>query len=490
MDRHFFGLQHVSSFVDARAFPWKAREANTSIMVLLFAGLLGGCATYEPFPLVPEDELVGLRSRTLDDYRIERARSGAEAQSDVELDLSDRLDELELVSLALTLNPDLRAKRLEIGEAAAVLITAGIWPNPELGADVRSGVSGVDGLAVDLDLLFALLRPEERNARKAAANAHLDLVRSEIAAEEQRLAAAVQRARLDILAGEQFLRLLEQESALRDRAAEMIRAQRDLGEANEMAVALVELERAGVQRGLRALQAELAERRRELNRIIGFPPTYALKISASGQPIPFRIYEELEDEEVDRRLLAGHTALRAAAAKYQQAEQELRLSIARQCPGLGLGPSREREANGDTTLGLRFAFEIPLFDRNQGEIAEKRAARERVRAEYLALLHNARAAAFDARAKLQRARAELEWQEGETGLLIRRVEDLFESALKARELTIFEWIAARDRILEAQRALLQAIIQHERMRIEFETATGMPLARPPVQQAPEVQEGR
>jgi outer membrane protein TolC len=488
LDRHFFGHQYASSVVDARSRPWQAGGANASLLFLLFAGLLGGCAAYEPIPLVPEDELVGLRSRSVDDYRIERARPGAEVQGGVELDPSDGLDEVELVSLALTLNPDLRARRLEIGEAQAMLITAGIWPNPELGAGLRPGVSGGNGLAVDLDLLFALLRPEERNARKAASGAHLDFVRSQIAAEEQQLAAAVQRARLDLLAGEQFLRLLEQESGLRDRAAEMIRAQRDLGEANEMAVALVELERAGVRRELRAIQSALAERRRELNRIIGLPPAYALQISAPDQPVPFTIYEELGDEDLDRRLLAGNAALRAAAAKYQRAEQDLRLAIARQYPGLGLGPALEREVNGDATLGLGFAFEIPLFDRNQGEVAEQRAARARVRAEYLALLHNTRAAAFDARAKLQRARAELESQAGETGLLIRSVEDLFESALRARELTIFEWIAARDRVLEAQRALLEALIQHERMRIEFETATGMPLSQAPAQPEPETQE--
>jgi outer membrane protein TolC len=320
-----------------------------------------------------------------------------------------------------------------------------------------------------------LLRPDERPARRAVAEARMATTRAQVALEEWRVAAEVRRARIKVFATEQATRLLEQELALRDEAVTLVRRQKDLGEATDLNVLLIELDRTGVQRKLRDSTAALERERLALNEIVGVPPTYELPLTDLGKPLEFLIFDDLSEDEVDRRLLAARFDLRASASSYQQAEQELRLAIARQFPGVRLGPSFEKDVEGSKGLGIGGSFEIPLFDRNQGEIALKVAARERARAEYAALLHELRARAFEARASLERAREEVEVEQRDVAPLIERTEALFEGALRARELTVFEWITARGRALEARGNLLDALVRYTSAVVDLESATGMPL---------------
>lgn len=447
---------------------------NVGVLALTLG--LGSCVTYRSRPLVPEDELATLRAQTVDSLRIEHVRLGEEREHAAAFDSSDGLDDAELVAVALTGNPALRSKRLEIGEAQSLLVSAGIWPNPELDLFARPGIGKNTTTGFGLDLLFALLRPDERAAKRAVAEARVATTRAEIVAEELRLAWEVRRARIGVLAAEQMVRFFEQELDLRGQAATLVKQQRELGEATEMDVALVDLDRVAVQRQAREAQTVYERERRTLNQALGLPPSYELPLAGLGKPLAFTIYDDLSDEEVDRRVLAGRFDLHAQASAYQRAEEELRLAIARQYPDLRVGPSYEKDVEGSEGLGLGASIEVPIFDRNQGEIAEKAAVRERARAEYVAVLHEVRARAFESLAALRRAKAEVELQQRDVAPLIARTESLFEGALRARDLTIFEWITIRGRAVQVRRDLLDALVRYSNTVVELEYATGRPLS--------------
>jgi cobalt-zinc-cadmium efflux system outer membrane protein len=173
-------------------------------------------------------------------------------------------------------------------------------------------------------------------------------------------------------------------------------------------------------------------------------------------------------------LLAGRVELRTREAEYRLAEQELRLAVAKQYPKISLGPTYEKDIEGSQGLGLGASVELPLFDRNQGDIAARLALRDRRRAEYVATLHELRARAFDARARLRLARTEIELQQTEVLPLVQRAETLFESALRARELSIFEWLTARTRAIQARKDLLDALTRYADAAVELDAATGAP----------------
>lgn len=450
-----------------RALRWNLRA------LALLPGL-AGCASYVPRPLVPRDELARLTAATLVGLRVEDAAPGEAVSAPAPFDPSDGLDESELVAVALTLNPSLRARRLEIGESQALLIGAGLWPNPELGLSVRPGIDGAPSTAVGADLLLELLRPGERSARKGVAEARVESVRSQVAAEEYRVVTEVRRARIALLAAAQSLALLEQEAALRDQALALVRQRQNLGEGTALDALLVDLERVEVQRALRLARADHGRLRRALLLTLGLPPSFPMRLKEAGEPLVFSVLEDVSDDELDARLLSRRLDLRSLESSYVVAEEELRLAVARQFPRVALGPSFENDADGTKSLGLGASVELPLFSRNQAEIAEKEAARERARADFVARLHEARAQAFEAREAVRRLRSEVETLRRDVLPLVERTESLFEAALRARELTIVEWLTARGRALTARRELLRALVDYSGALADLDAALGAP----------------
>ena len=441
-----------------------------------FAVIVAGCATYEPRPLDPRAELEALRSHDLRHFVVERAKTGDDPVARNEpFDPTDGLSEAEVVAVALTLNPELIARRAAVGEAEATLIAAGLWPNPEIGVSVRPGIDGASGYALEADALLELLRPRERDARKKAADARVDEVRAEIAADEFRFVGEVRQQRLAVFAAERAVAILVEAVELRQRTADVVRRLREIGDATELTEAAAELELAEARRDVRQAQAELESERRELNRLMGLPPDYDLALSGFGEPLRIALYDEIADEELDQRLLAGRLELRATEAAYRRADQGLRLAVLRQFPRLAVGPAFERELEGDQSLGLGLSLELPLLNRNQGEIAERRAARERVRAEYVAMLHRLRADAFAAREAVRVARTEVEAQERDVLPLLQRNQALFEGAFRAGELNIIDWITAQQRAVVTRREYLEALVRYRRAIIGLETALGRPM---------------
>lgn len=448
-------------------------------LVALLAGgaaIVGGCATYEPKPLVPEEELAALSRRDLAMFVIERRAPGDGSESrPAVFDIADGLDENELIAAALSLNPALKAKRLEIGEGQAVLFGTGLWPNPELGVGVRSGI-GAPGYTIDADVLFALLRPAEREARRDVASADLDRLRAEVIADEWKTVGDVRRSLLAIRIRRQASTLLGEEARLRERVLELARRRLGLGEGTDLEIALAEVDVEEIRRDRRLADAQTESARRALNQTLGIPSASQLNLSDAATPLRFTIYDDLTDDEVRHRVLRGRFELRSAEAVYAKAEHELRLAVERQFPGFKLGPSYGREPEGGNYVGLGISIELPLFSRNEGEIAAADARRETARASYDALLHRLVSEALDAWAVLRRARAELEAQERTLTPLIERTRDLFERAFRSRDIGVFEWITLQQRLLKARYSYLQTLETYQQAVLDLEIATGLSLS--------------
>src|SRR6187549_3279507 len=94
---------------------------------------LAGCATYEARPLDGSAELAALAARGIPDATTVASVPADSTGAPEPFDTTDGLDENEAVAVALILNTDLQAARAGLGEADALLIQAGVLPNPELG---------------------------------------------------------------------------------------------------------------------------------------------------------------------------------------------------------------------------------------------------------------------------------------------------------------------------------------------------------------------
>jgi len=92
--------------------------------------------------------------------------------------------------------------------------------------------------------------------------------------------------------------------------------------------------------------------------------------------------------------LAGRRPdLLALAAGYEAEEQKLRQAIIEQFPKLNIGPNYTNDTTPVYTAGPTLTIGLPIFDRNQGNIAIERATRQGLRDEYQARLDAAYGAA-------------------------------------------------------------------------------------------------
>lgn len=62
--------------------------------------------------------------------------------------------------------------------------------------------------------------------------------------------------------------------------------------------------------------------------------------------------------------------------------------------------------------------------------------------------------------------------------LIKRSQDLFEGAYRARDIGIVDLVTARQRAVRARRESLDAVVRYRAALIRLESTVGRPLARP------------
>jgi outer membrane protein, heavy metal efflux system len=438
--------------------------------------LISGCVSYEPKPLDPRTELAALNARELPTGRLVTLLPAVPGTAGpLTFDLSDGMSEAELMAIAVTLNPDLQAARASVGETEALLIAARTLPNPEIGVGFGIGLLGTNGFKLDTDLLFELLKPGERAARQAVASARIVASRAEVLAKEYEVAAETRRLVFDVLVTEQTIAVLDAELSLRQQAADLLRRRRGVGEANDLDVSAVDLELVEVQRDRRLAGVELEQAKLALNRVAGLPPQTVIPLELSGKPLDIPIFEGFQAGELDERILSARLDLKAREADYQVAEEALRHAVSRQYAKLKVGPLYEHEGVSENFAGIAASVEIPIFDRNQGEIAERTAARDRVRAEYIADLHRLRSSAAAALARVRATRAEIDAQNRDILPLLERSQTLARGAFEARELSVLDWVTAQQRSLRTRRAYLDTVIAYRRALLEMEALGGFPV---------------
>lgn len=440
---------------------------------LSLLALLGGCKSYEPEPLLPERELERLRSLSLSGVEVSSAPPGQEAQGTPHpFDPHDGLNEEETVALALTLNPELRVRRLARGAAEALLVSAGQWPNPAFGVSWMPGIAGAPGVAMDGAWLTEVLRLWERFARIDAAEANTEAADAAILAAEWQLVGRVRLVHLRVRRAVQVQRLLSEQLTLQERALALLRRREEIGQGTALEVSLAELDLLESRRDLLLAESEALAARRALNQLLGLPPELEVPLTGLEAPIRITVFDSLTEAEIDRRLLAGRQELTAQEHAYEGAEHELRLAVYRQYPSLSIGLSFEREAGGNYYAGPGFLIELPIFNRNEGEILAKEVQRDAARAAYRALLHALRAEAHDALGDLRRARIELELQQDRLIPALNRVQALLDEGLRLRQLSTLDWVTARRRAYAVRREFLASLARYQEAVIRLETTTG------------------
>lgn len=328
---------------------------------------LGACATYSPRPL-------------------DLATTGKTSLAELRHDgtLPARLTPDDIVRLALDNNPDLVAVRAQHGIAQAQVRTAGILPNPVFSgsyADVLSGPGTVAALAASLtqDLKSIVTFSSKRHAAKAAAQS----VDATVLWQEWQTISKARLAAIDLIEGDKQLALLRSNAALWQERVQRNRQALEQGDATLATLAPDLAAGSDAQKQLDDFERAQQTRRRDLGLLLGLDPKVKLDLADDLQ-LPAIDADAIRAQLPD---LAGRRPdLIALQLGYRAEEEKVRGAVLAQFPLFSLGATYGRDTSNVKTLGPQITMDLPVFDRNQGNIAQERATREQLHAEFEARL--------------------------------------------------------------------------------------------------------
>jgi cobalt-zinc-cadmium efflux system outer membrane protein len=353
--------------------------------------LLSACATYQPMPLSPSTVMRGLTPPSMETLRLKAKEIRHPILKPIQIDLQDGLSPDEAAILAVLANPTVRAARDKRGVADAQLLQAGILPNPQFaysldvptGGDTQGTVNAY-GLAFSWDIRQLI----SRNARIAAAQRDIASVDLDVAWQEWQVAEA---AKLHVYR----LVFFEKQLAVARESEKGLEENRD---AVKQAVAfgdMTSIDLSSAEAALQAIRLTVAtteqakeKERLALNQALGLPPDKIIPLKKNIQlpsvehlPSVATITDGIEERRLD---------LLALKKGYESQEERVRAAVLAQFPRINIGLSRARDTGNVVTTGFSIAIDLPVFDRNQGQIALETATRTQIFDEYLARLFQAR----------------------------------------------------------------------------------------------------
>ena len=361
------------------------------------------------------------------------------------------LDQFE--KIAGESNPTLRQAEAEIRAANARRQQAGLYPNPTVGYtadEIRGGSvgGGKQGFFVEQTIVTA---GKLRLGRNVFANEAKIAV---IEAEEQRMrvTSAVKMAFLRVLAAQELLDARRDLANIAQDAAETQTRLQNTGQADESEVLESEVEAQRMRMAARMQENSLREEWRSLAAVIGQPGTPLATVAGDLE----KGWPELNEEQAVEAIANESPALRIAETTTLRAQAILAAAKRQPIPDLQVRAGMEY--NNELLGSVPFAkgwegiaevgVQLPIFNRNQGEIVAARAEIDRAGLEKqrIALTLRERAAS----AVDQYANARL--------MAIEYRDEMLPRAKKAYSLMVEKYgnmLAAYPRVLDSQRKLYE-----------------------------------
>jgi cobalt-zinc-cadmium efflux system outer membrane protein len=370
------------------------------------------------------------------------------------------LDLPAALQYALRENPELKAKRHTLGVARARAQQAGLLlqHNPRFSVEMETPASGKASTSVELNLLQEFEIAGQRGYRHEAAAKNLAQAQLAVADAERLLGLEVTQAYYQLLAVQQLIRDLK----------EVLTVQENLLDSGQKRfaredISVLELNTLRLDRD--HVQSELANKMRvrvliekQLRQLIGFQENGSLTVSGDLLDLLTKTSRTLPDRQtIIACVVASRPDVKAAKLAVEVREAELRLAQARRIPNISIGPRYKRDSN-ENLFGGEIAIPLPLFDRNQEEVATALANQNVSRAELEGRLLTAKQDIDAPYSKLAVAQETVDSYGKTYSEEIEKMVALTRKAYESGEMTIFEFSVTRDRFTQARARSLDAAL--------------------------------
>jgi outer membrane protein TolC len=433
------------------------RKGIASLIGVFF---LAGCAVqrYRPAPIAASATASEFESRSLADPGL---------QSFEEQNLGHPVSpwppkswDLQTLSLAaLYFNPALDSARARVAATEAALVTAGARPNPSL--SIAPGIP--TPYLLTLDFAFPIETAGKRGHRMQVARSLDQAARFDLADSAWTIRSGVRVALLNYLLASQNLELFHSEEKVREEQINIFEQIFSAGEIPRQSVDLARIELSKTEVAISMAEGQIRETKAALAAAVGLPVAALASADFSWPNIDAPpSAESLSPVEIQRGAVLNRLDLRRSLAQYAAAEAALQLEVARQYPDINIGPGYTyEEKHSFFTVG--FSTTVPLFNRNQGPIAEAEARRKEAAAAFLerqaqVIARSEKALAVYTAALKELAEAEhlRKLQETQLEVMHQAIRAGVDTRLSLDNVEMQSWVLARvrlDALLRAQRSL-------------------------------------
>ena len=378
----------------------------------------------------------------------------------------------EAATIALYLNPALRAIRDRRGLATAQLIQAGILPNPVVSYE-RDFVSGGNtaGTTTGYNLTAAWefsalvpFLPKQTAARKNFRAVDLD-----VAWREWQIAMNARAGVYRVLSlNAQVGRAREATEGLQQ-STDAVRQATEAHEKTVLELAAVESASQDSRATMLALEQEFEKQRLGLNKILGAEPERNV-VLREGLSLPTRLATPNE-----RELFDGAESRRLDLLGLQQGlesqDATVRAAVLAQFPKMSAAFVKTSDTSNIHTTGFNVSVDVPIFDRNQGNIAAERATRQRLLDEYHQRVFEARSDIATAIADIRSLNQQIAAAEEAVPLLERLVNSAH-TAAEQRNADVLSYYTARSNLLQKRIQLIKLEEQLLEAHTTLEIASG------------------
>lgn len=350
-----------------------------NVISLIALALLSGCAVYRAQPIQPAELMQSFEARTLDNPDLLRY-----VATHIQGDASGRSpgsSDLNTLSLAaFYFSPALDVARAQAGVSQAAIKSARQRPNPSLQfplgyvTNAKNGESPyIFGLGLDIPLETA----GKRGYRVAHAQQLSNAARFQVGNIAWQIRSRLRNQLLNLYAATRRAEILQQQITIQQQIVAMLDKRLSVGaasapEANQARIALTQnrIFMADVRKQIQDQLAQIAA-------TIGVPASAIADTRINFDAFE-RVYPDIPPDDARREAILNRADLLTALSEYEASQAALQLEVARQFPDIHLGPGYTFDAGAHKFLLPVSGISLPIFNRNEGPIAEAAARRTEI----------------------------------------------------------------------------------------------------------------
>ncbi|WP_041855357.1 TolC family protein [Candidatus Korobacter versatilis] len=286
----------------------------------------------------------------------------------------------EAVDLALAKSPALQAQRTLILQNEAQEITANLRPNPTLGADSQfvpifspqdfSGDYLDQAQQFDIGVGYLFERGHKRQRRLQAARDQTAVTKAQVADAERTLAFNIGQQFVSVLLAESTLDFASQDLKSFQQTVDISETQYKAGYISEGDYLKIKLQLLQFQTDVSSARLAKVQALAGLRQSLGYntvPVDFDVAGDLAFQPLKGRV-EDLQILAMRERpdFRASQLGVTAAQSQIQLAKANAKVDVN--------GTYDVSHVAGATSGSIFVSFDLPIFNRNQGEIARTRYA--------------------------------------------------------------------------------------------------------------------